>query len=127
MTKLHETIDKCMIATKELFPSDRCIILCELLKTYGYSYKLKRGYVNTELCSVPVCCTYLWLENEKGDTIKPIKCNINPQVITERIMAGVRCIDDSEPLIIGQINNAINNPRAIKKKYSKLIATHCSK
>ena len=127
MTKLQQTIDKCLVATKGLFPSDRCIVLCELLKAYGQSYQVKRGYVNTELCYVPVCCTYLWLENDKGDTIKPIKCNIHPQVITERIMTGVRCIDDSEPLILEQINSALSNPRAIRKKYTNLIKAHSSK
>ena len=127
MVNLQQTVDKCMVATIGIFPSDRCILLCELLNSYGFSYSVKRGYLNTEVHSVPVCCTYLWIENEKGDTIKPIKCSIHPQVITERMMSGVRCIDDKEPIVLEQINNALLNPKAIKKKYTKLLTTHCNK
>ena len=69
MVNLQQTVDKCMVATIGIFPSDRCILLCELLNSHGFSYSVKRGYLNTEVHSVPVCCTYLWIENEKGDII----------------------------------------------------------
>lgn len=122
--RLQHYIDVAMAETKNLYPVDRCIIMAEILKKSGFPYEVKKGYINTEVKSVPLCCTYVWLENDAHSRIEPIKHMFDTHFLSERQLSGVRCVDESEPFVGRKIDESLRNVGGIKRKYYKILAKY---
>ena len=96
-------------------------IVKDVLEKYKKTYKIKRGYLNIDALGTPMCFTYFWLENTKGDTLDVIKY-INPTderyFFSENVMAGTECIDDSDCKIMND-NNSVWSKVNTKDFFSK--------
>lgn len=96
-------------------------IVRDVLEKYKKTYQIKRGYLNIDAFGTPMCFTYFWLENTKGDTLDIIKY-INPTneryFFSENVMAGTECIDDSDCKIMND-NNSIWSKVNTKDFFSK--------
>lgn len=119
--RLQHFVDMAMEETAGLYPVDRCIIIAEILKRSGFPYEIKKGYINTEIKTFPLCCTYVWLENETNHRIEPIKHMFETHFISERQLPGIPCIDDNEPFVGRKIDQSISNQRDIKRKYAAIL------
>lgn len=96
-------------------------IVRDVLEKYNKNYNLKKGYLNIDAFGTPMCFTYFWLENTKGDTLDVIKY-INPTdekyFFSENVLAGTECIDDSDCKIMND-NNTIWNKVHTKEFFNK--------
>lgn len=96
-------------------------IVRDVLEKYKKTYQIKRGYLNIDAFGTPMCFTYFWLENTKGDTLDVIKY-INPTdekyFFSENVMAGTECIDDSDCKIMND-NNSVWSKVHTKEFFSQ--------
>ena len=79
-----------------LHPVLMCRLVQEVLETkYKKPYEVKRGYLNMDAFGKPVCFTYFWLENARGEQIDVLKIQNNEieYFFTDHMPAGSECID----------------------------------
>lgn len=84
-----------------------CAIIKDVLKKYGQEFFIKRGYLNVDGFGRPICFTYFWLEDIHGTKLDPLKRKEfmgTPYFFSDRILAGVECIDKCEPQIAQKTN-----------------------
>ena len=57
----------------EFHPIQLCCLIKNVLKKYGHTFDIKKGYVNIDGFGKPTCFTYFWLEDENNTKLDPLR------------------------------------------------------
>ena len=91
----------------EFHPIQLCCLIKNVLKKYGHTFDIKKGYVNIDGFGKPTCFTYFWLEDDNNTKLDPLRVDESDldYFFTDTILSGVECIDNDEQAIIKETND----------------------